>query len=279
MCEHGLVAKQNQRQQNRAAEARREERIRADPLYAARRRESKQAAEAKRRAKRRADPVARLAYNAKQRTARDPAKREAATRRASERRKERIRTDEGYRARRAAIARASDQRRLERRKADLAYGDAQRAYARAWYAANRDRVLAQRRAVAAKRGEEIRAYRRRVYAANPQKVLTRMRNWIALHPERAHAWRRANDHKRRVAGMHFTAAEWLALVERFAGACAYCGRPGNLEADHVIPISRGGTNDIQNILPACRACNRSKGPRTLEEFLARYVNHGLREAA
>ena len=55
-----------------------------------------------------------------------------------------------------------------------------------------------------------------------------------------------------------TAAEWAALTEAWGG-CAYCGasdRP--LQRDCVMAISRGGRYTVDNVVPACAACNASK---------------------
>ena len=44
--------------------------------------------------------------------------------------------------------------------------------------------------------------------------------------------------------------------------CQYCGAAGpkvELEVDHKIPVSRGGTDDIDNLTTACFKCNRGKG--------------------
>ncbi|HEY8415284.1 MAG TPA: RNA-guided endonuclease IscB, partial [Thermaerobacter sp.] len=57
-----------------------------------------------------------------------------------------------------------------------------------------------------------------------------------------------------------------ALVAAYGPRCAYCGGPGPLTIDHVVPRSRGGTNAWENLLPACRACNQAKGNRTPEEW-------------
>ena len=46
----------------------------------------------------------------------------------------------------------------------------------------------------------------------------------------------------------------------------------NLEWDHVIPLARGGTNDADNIVLACRNCNRSKGSKTVAEWRRRTAN-------
>lgn len=37
--------------------------------------------------------------------------------------------------------------------------------------------------------------------------------------------------------------------------------------EHVIPISRGGTHTIDNLRPSCSKCNKSKGSKTLNEYL------------
>lgn len=46
-----------------------------------------------------------------------------------------------------------------------------------------------------------------------------------------------------------------------AGICAHCGTSESLSVDHVIPISRGGTNDLENLQCLCRPCNSRKGAR------------------
>lgn len=51
--------------------------------------------------------------------------------------------------------------------------------------------------------------------------------------------------------------------------CRYCGhRGGQLECDHVIAHSRGGSSDDSNLVTACLTCNRSKRDKTLEEWMA-----------
>jgi len=43
--------------------------------------------------------------------------------------------------------------------------------------------------------------------------------------------------------------------------CHYCGKEPAGTIDHVIPVSQGGTNHPDNLVPACAACNYSKGSR------------------
>jgi 5-methylcytosine-specific restriction endonuclease McrA len=48
--------------------------------------------------------------------------------------------------------------------------------------------------------------------------------------------------------------------------CVYCGtRSGPITMDHLIPRSRGGTNDFDNCVACCRTCNQKKGARLPSE--------------
>ena len=51
--------------------------------------------------------------------------------------------------------------------------------------------------------------------------------------------------------------------------CWYCGIVGNCVMDHLVPLSRGGENSPENIVPACWACNSSKGNKLLSEWKGR----------
>lgn len=59
----------------------------------------------------------------------------------------------------------------------------------------------------------------------------------------------------------------LGIFQRDNYKCRYCGATGvPLECDHVIPVSRGGSNEKTNLVTACKACNGSKGSKSLEEL-------------
>lgn len=59
------------------------------------------------------------------------------------------------------------------------------------------------------------------------------------------------------------------VFERDGKACVYCGSEDDLTIDHDVPQSRGGSDDIDNLVTCCRACNASKRDLTKEEFLNR----------
>ena len=50
--------------------------------------------------------------------------------------------------------------------------------------------------------------------------------------------------------------------------CRYCGRQSDkveLVIDHLIPVSKGGTNDQENLITACVECNQGKADRIIEQ--------------
>ena len=55
-----------------------------------------------------------------------------------------------------------------------------------------------------------------------------------------------------------------AVAARDHGLCGYCGRPGET-MDHVVPRSRGGKTEWDNLVWACKACNTRKADRLLSE--------------
>ena len=50
-------------------------------------------------------------------------------------------------------------------------------------------------------------------------------------------------------------------------ACAYCSSSDNLSVDHLFPKSRGGPENGDNIVWACRHCNSSKGASDILEWM------------
>jgi hypothetical protein len=67
---------------------------------------------------------------------------------------------------------------------------------------------------------------------------------------------------------HIKDAVKTAVFSRDSGRCRMCGSTEILEYDHVIPVSKGGTSDPENIQLLCRSCNRTKRTRTMKELAA-----------
>lgn len=111
---------------------------------------------------------------------------------------------------------------------------------------------------------KIRAYRVAYKEANKELIANKnfeyRRNNLAKHSN--------NEMKRRAAkkqnGIFFINSKELTRI--YSSPCAYCGTLSEITADHVIPISRGGTHSIGNLVAACLKCNSSKGSKTITEW-------------
>lgn len=51
------------------------------------------------------------------------------------------------------------------------------------------------------------------------------------------------------------------IAARDGAQCAHCGEEDNLSIDHIRPISKGGSDDLDNLQILCRSCNSRKGDR------------------
>lgn len=64
-----------------------------------------------------------------------------------------------------------------------------------------------------------------------------------------------------------------ACWDKSEGRCWYCGTQMNpfadFHVDHVHPVSRGGSNSLANLVPACESCNMAKRALLLEQFRSR----------
>lgn len=136
--------------------------------------------------------------------------------------------------------------------------EAHKARSKAWRESHPTEYRAYLKEYRAKNGDRLRAQNR---AANRASYQRDPAPWILAGQIRT-ARRRGN-------GGSYTREEWLNLVALYGGHCTYCGATGRLGPDHIVPVVRGGTSDIENIVPACRRCNTSKGARPLIVFLAR----------
>ena len=113
---------------------------------------------------------------------------------------------------------------------------------------------------------------RRLYLENRELRCAQTKAWMLAHPDMRkaqHVRSKAARRKREsVAAGSFSGKEWNALVTAFDGRCVCCGNaPKIMTADHIIPISRGGDNNIENIQPLCNSCNASKLTKSTSRVL------------
>lgn len=57
------------------------------------------------------------------------------------------------------------------------------------------------------------------------------------------------------------------IYERDGWRCVYCGaKDGPLRVDHDVPVSKGGTDFLKNLMTACEDCDTLKGTMTGRQF-------------
>jgi hypothetical protein len=125
-----------------------------------------------------------------------------------------------------------------------------------WYKANKKRLR--------------REFKER-YDSDPEvrrKYIDYMIQYQKDHPD----WVRAREHRRRArkmknGGSH-TAQDIKRIYSEQEGRCFYCGITlfDDYHVDHKQPLSRGGSNGVENICCACPECNLSKSNKTIPEW-------------
>ena len=71
--------------------------------------------------------------------------------------------------------------------------------------------------------------------------------------------------------MSDTIREWKKEMEIKGTYCAYCGEKENLSVEHIIPKAKGGSDNSDNLVYACKSCNSSKGDKLIFHWLS-YTN-------
>lgn len=98
--------------------------------------------------------------------------------------------------------------------------------------------------------------------------------WIKNNPEKVRAYHRKNyanfrEKKRLEKRLRSTAnirdkEKWINICNSQDNLCKHCkvkGTYSTFEVDHIIPFSKGGTNELNNLQALCSVCNKKKGNR------------------
>ena len=176
-------------------------------------------------------------------------------------------------ARYLAAYRVANRERLRAGERAWKQANADRFAARdaAYKAANRERLNAQCRAYYAANAEQIKAYIKAWKTENKEYVARKFRAYRAANSAKFRTWRRNYRARKANADGRCSLKEILALYSQQNGLCAYCETSiqDGWEVDHIVPLSKGGSNWISNVVLACSGCNRRKGSRLPDEWKAK----------
>lgn len=144
-------------------------------------------------------------------------------------------------------------------------------YQKNYYSENKEKVNDRNRIYRQNNREKINEHLRRHYVKNKEKYILKVKEYRhtpkGKQVEREHWQKRRKIQQANVFTLSLE--DWNKALTYFGDACAYCGSEEKLEQEHVIPISKDGYYNKQNIIPACKACNSSKKDRYIEEWYHR----------
>jgi 5-methylcytosine-specific restriction endonuclease McrA len=133
--------------------------------------------------------------------------------------------------------------------------------------ASRERDMEHYREVKRLYGEKHPDMHKLYYRANPDRYRERIGAYQRRNLERYAIYTANRYARKKSAGGSITLEQWEELKRYYNYTCLRCGRQEPeivLTMDHVIPITRGGINAIENIQPLCGSCNSSKGTQIID---------------
>jgi 5-methylcytosine-specific restriction endonuclease McrA len=137
--------------------------------------------------------------------------------------------------------------------------------AKEWAKNNIDKRREIARDYVSRNKEKVSKYSKEWNEKNPGKKTEALKRWRKQNPEKVRVQKTNRRALEFGAEGNFTEAEWLSLVEKYEHKCLRCGRDDvKLTHDHVIPLSLGGSNSIDNIQPLCYSCNSSKSAKHID---------------
>lgn len=103
------------------------------------------------------------------------------------------------------------------------------------------------------------------YSINKDRINKNRRDRYKNNLEDSRFYSRIRKHQRRTAGV-IDYNEWIKKCNLLGNKCQMCGKSSDvvkLTIDHILPISKGGTNILENLQPLCLNCNSKKGSKII----------------
>jgi 5-methylcytosine-specific restriction endonuclease McrA len=125
---------------------------------------------------------------------------------------------------------------------------------REYYTANRERFM---------------TYGRQRYLENRLQILEAQKTYYQANAARWRIHGQTRRARTRAADGVFTFEQWQGKLAYYGHRCYLCNTSLEgqiIHIEHRIPVSRGGTNWLANVAPACPTCNLRKGAKTEREF-------------
>jgi len=184
-------------------------------------------------------------------------------------------------------------------------------YRKSHYEKNKERIKNSVKQYALNNQNKVKSYKKKYYLKNKDYIKNKVKKWNARNPEKVflrsflyklNNRKKLNEDSRRryqinkektrfarnvrcrnyfakknnAVGFHVK-EDILKKLSNQASCCnaCKCDISQYFEIDHIEPISKGGSNWPSNLQLLCLSCNRSKGSKTMEDFLNTRINRGI----
>lgn len=123
-------------------------------------------------------------------------------------------------------------------------------------------------------GERAHRYKEGGWDRNLEKRREYNRSYQVKNKEQLlHNAYRGKLKRRKLVQPNHSFYEWIELLKKHDNKCYYCKTrmtktpgPKQRTRDHIVPVTKGGTDEIANIVPACRSCNSRKGVKDIDQW-------------
>jgi len=134
-----------------------------------------------------------------------------------------------------------------------------------WREENKDKANEYARVWRSANLEKSAAIKSKWQSQNKEKVNEINQSWRKSNPDKTKQYRQNRRAHLMGNGGVIKAQEWKDLCLLYGNKCLCCGRDDvSLTIDHVIPLTKGGSNTIDNAQPLCQSCNSRKGTKSTD---------------
>lgn len=141
-----------------------------------------------------------------------------------------------------------------------------------WKEEHREEIKEYWREYCRERKSKKREYDQQYRIANRDKIRAGKKKWVENNREsirlKGRVYAALRNARKRKTGGSYTKKDIKDQYARQHGKCYYCGQKvgDTYHVDHVVPLSRGGSNSPENLVVACVHCNLSKSNKLPHEW-------------